>query len=100
MRADVNREYIANTEMFTIATMGYGPFTLNLYASMRRVGIGNELVVYTPDRSLYDDLVSRNIRAVHLGDAVLPDWSDHLAAGFNLIVALKFAIALEIMKSG
>jgi Nucleotide-diphospho-sugar transferase len=100
MRADVNREYIANTEMFTIATMGYGPFTLNLCASMRRVGIGNELVVYTPDRSLYDDLVSRNIRAVHLGDAVLPDWSDHLAPGFNLIVALKFAIALEIMKSG
>lgn len=51
-------EYIENTEIFTIATAGYRLFTLNLCASMRRAGTGNQLVVYTPDRGLYDDLIS------------------------------------------
>jgi hypothetical protein len=86
--------------MFTIATAGYVPFVLNLHASLQRIGLGNQLVVYTPDRSVKRELSVMGVRSLCFGHQCLPQWSDFKKPGFAEIVAYKYAVASEILSTG
>jgi len=86
--------------MYTIATAGYVPFVLNLHASMKRVGISNHLVVYTPDQELQRELSLMGLRSICFGQQNLPVWADFATADFVPILAYKYAVATEILLSG
>jgi hypothetical protein len=92
--------FLPNTVMYTITTAGYVPFVLNLHASMKRVGIGNHLVVYTSDQEVQRELSSMGLRSICFGQQKLPGWGDYATADFAQIVAYKYAVATEILLSG
>ena len=91
---------LPNTVMFTIATAGYVPFVLNLHASLQRIGLGNQLVVYTPDRAVKRELSARGVHSLRFGGQRYPRWSDYAGPGFTEIVAYKYAVASEILNTG
>ncbi len=91
---------LPNTVMVTIATAGYVPFVLNLHASLQRIGLGNQLVVYTPDRSVKRELSAMGVRSLRFGCQGYPRWSDYGGPGFAEIAAYKYAVASEILNTG
>ena len=92
--------FLPNTVMVTIATGGYVPFTLNLRASLQRIGLDNELVVYTPDRSVEQELSASGVRSLLFGRQRYQRWSDFQTPEFAKIVAYKWAVASEILSTG
>jgi hypothetical protein len=100
MAVSVAEPFLRNTLMCTISTAGYVPFVLNLHASLQRIGLGNNLVVYTPDRSVTRKLSAMGVRSVRFGGQRYPKWGDWGTPAFAKIVAYKFAVACEILNSG
>jgi hypothetical protein len=100
LHASQSKQFLPNTVMYTLATAGYVPFVLNLYESMKRVGMAEYLVVYTPSEAVQRELSAYGLRCQSLGKEELPDWGDYWTDAFAQIVALKYSIALEILKSG
>jgi Nucleotide-diphospho-sugar transferase len=94
------KEFLRNTVMYTLATAGYVPFVLNLHESMKRVGMAEHLVVYTPSEAVQQELQVYGLRCPRFGKEELPEWGDWFTPEFARIVALKFAIASEILASG
>ena len=86
--------------MYTLATAGYVPFVLNLHESMKRVGIAECLVAFSPNEAAQRQLSAYGLCALSLGREDLPDWGDWFTPEFARIVSLKFAIASEILMSG
>jgi hypothetical protein len=86
--------------MFTVATAGYVPFVLNLHSSLRRIGLGNHLVVYTPDRRVTRKLSAMGVHSVCFGPQRYQQWSDFNTREFAKIVAYKWAVASEILNTG
>jgi Nucleotide-diphospho-sugar transferase len=95
-----SESFLPNTVMYTITTAGFVPFVLNLHASMKRIGISNHLVVYTPDQEMQRELSSMGLRSICFGQQDLPVWADFLTAERGPIVAYKYAVATEILLSG
>src|SRR5262245_31675116 len=94
-------DFLADTQLFTIATRGYAPFAANLHASLDRLGLGSALAAYAADDRLVDDLAALAIDARPLPNAQnLPNWSNHMAAGFAEITACKYVVARNIMAEG
>jgi hypothetical protein len=100
MGANETEPFLPNTVMFTVATAGYVPLVLNLHASLRRIGLGNQLVVYTTDRTVKRELSAMGIRSLRFGRQRYVRWSDYKAPGFAEIVAYKYAVASELLKAG
>jgi Nucleotide-diphospho-sugar transferase len=94
------KEFLRNTVMYTLATAGYVPFVLNLHESMKRVGIAEHLVVYTPSQAVQEELQAYGLRCLRFGKEELPEWGDWFTPEFARIVALKFAVVSEILASG
>ena len=92
--------FLPNTAMVAVATAGYVPFVLNLHASLQRIGLGNQLLVYTPDGSVRRELSAMGVRSLRFGHQRLQRWSDHRAPGFAEIVAYKYAGASELLNAG
>lgn len=89
------------TVFFTIATEGFVPFVMNLHASLKPIGIDNQLVVYSLDDRAQAKLSGKGINCSrYAGADVEQPWSNFRAAGYTRIVSFKWAIALEILKSG
>jgi Nucleotide-diphospho-sugar transferase len=95
-----SKEFLPNTVMYTLATAGYVPFVLNLHESMKRVGMAEYLVVYTPSEAVQRELQAYGLHCIRFGREELPDWGDWFTPEFAHIVALKFAVASEILTSG
>jgi hypothetical protein len=92
--------FLPNTVMFTVATAGYVPFVLNLHASLRRIGLGNHLVVYTPDRRVKRELSAMGVHSLCFGPQHYGEWSDFNTREFAKIMAYKWAVASEILNTG
>jgi hypothetical protein len=92
--------FLQDTVMFTIATAGYVPFVLNLHASLQRIGLGKQLVVYTPDRRVKRKLSAMGVRCVRFGRQRYRRWSDFGTPEFNKFMAYKYTVATEILNSG
>lgn len=95
-----SKQFLPNTIMYTLATAGYVPFVLNLHESMRRVGMAECLVTFTPNEAVQRELSACGLRIFSLGREELPDWGDWFTPEFARIVSLKFAVASEILMSG
>jgi hypothetical protein len=85
--------------MFTIATGGYVPFVLNLHASLVRVGLGDELVVYSLDDEAQRKLSGAGIRSFRYAADPCQRWSDYGTLEFMRTNSFKYAVALEILKT-
>jgi hypothetical protein len=92
---------LPETVMFTTATAGYVPFTLNLHASLQRIGLGNQLIVYTPHRSVNWKLWARGVRSVvRAGSQPFRRWSNFNTPEFGKFMAYKWAVGSEILNTG
>lgn len=91
---------LQNAVLFTIATAGYVPFAANLEESLRRVGLGDQLTVYTPDTTVARELSALGVRCRYLEHQHVGGWSEYGTSGFVTITAYKFAVACEILKTG
>jgi Nucleotide-diphospho-sugar transferase len=100
LHASQSKQFLPNTVMYTLATAGYVPFVLNLHESMKRVGMAEYLVVYTPNEAVQHELQAYGLRCLCFGEEELPDQGDWFSPEFAHIVALKFAVASEILISG
>lgn len=92
---------LEETVFFTIATEGFVPFVLNLHASLKRLGLANQLVVYSLDDGAQSKLSGKGIRSSRYAAAEIEQpWSDFRAAGYTRIVSFKYAVALDILNAG
>jgi hypothetical protein len=91
---------LPNTVMFTVATAGYVPFVLNLDASLRRIGLGNQLLAYTSDSRVQRRLEKRGVRSIAYTAKRYPCWSDYGTPAFARIVAYKYEVASHILATG
>jgi len=90
----------SETVTFAIATMGYLPFVLNLHASLVRLGLGAELVVYSLDDEAHVALQREGIRSIRAGNASTPHLSVWGTPSFARTMAFKYEVALTILQSG
>jgi hypothetical protein len=95
-----SKQFLPNTMMYTLATAGYVPFVLNLHESMKRVGIAEHLVAFTPNEAVKNELSAYGLQALSFGTEALPDCGKFWTPEFAQIVALKFAVGIEILTSG
>ncbi|WP_363345805.1 putative nucleotide-diphospho-sugar transferase [Methylocystis echinoides] len=91
---------LPDTTLITVCTAGYLPFILNLHASLEQIGLGGELVVYTPDPSVQQMLSARGIRAEVFGRNSYNKWTNFGESGWCETMAYKYAVAAEILKTG
>jgi hypothetical protein len=71
-----------------------------LQASLERIGLGDQLIIYTPDLSVDRELSAMGVRSRRFGYQRVAEWSDYGTSGFGAIAAYKFAVACEILNSG
>jgi hypothetical protein len=94
-------QIISDTIMFSIATAEYVPFVMNLHESMQRVGLGKHLRVYTPNHNVQQTLLAAGVDSLRFGDQDLANWADFASSfEWTRIMAYKYAVATEILKSG
>jgi Nucleotide-diphospho-sugar transferase len=93
-------EKLPNTVMYTIATAGYVSFALNLLESMRRVGLGSQLVIFTPDQQVCAELSSLGVHCRYFPHQQVAKWSEYGTSGFGAIAAYKFAVGCDILDAG
>ncbi|MEQ1898886.1 MAG: putative nucleotide-diphospho-sugar transferase [Vicinamibacterales bacterium] len=86
--------------MFTIATGGYVPFVLNLHASLARIGLGDQLVVYSLDDRAHRVLSRAGVRSVRYGTGPGRQWTNWRTLGFMRTMSYKYSAALDILRSG
>jgi hypothetical protein len=91
---------LPNTVLFTIATEGYVPFVRNLHASLKRVGMGEQLVVYSLADRAQSELSDAGIRSLRYAADQCHQWSDYGTPGFMRTMWFKYAVALDVLKAG
>lgn len=84
--------------LFTIVTSGYVDLTLNLAASLRKLGLHTRLTVYALDASSADRVRLAGLSVIRWGGRdALSEWSDYKTPGFAEVTAAKYEIALQLM---
>lgn len=96
----LNAPSLPNTVMFTIATEGYLPFVWNLHASLARIGLGDSLVIYTLDEESHLELSAELSATVRYPLAQAHRGNSFGTAEFARTMSYKYAVALDILKSG
>jgi hypothetical protein len=86
--------------MFTIATDGYGAFVLNLHASLARLGLERELMVYSLDAAVHETLLAAGVRSIPYAAGARPACSPFGSHEFGQTMAYKYAIALDVLHAG
>ena len=89
-----------NTVLFSITTAGYAVFTLNLHASLCKLGLGKSLVVFCLDNESNELLRNKGLCTVSYEELNTQSWADFNSTGFAEIVSTKFTIASELMRKG
>jgi hypothetical protein len=62
--------------------------------------MAEHLVAFTPNETVQHELSARGLRSLTFGGEALADWGDFWTPEFAQIVALKFAVGMEILSSG
>jgi hypothetical protein len=96
----MREQRLENTVMFTIATGGYIPFVLNLHASLKRVGMQDQLVAYSLDNTAHAELSAAGVRSSRYTADNVQLWSDCLTPQFERTMSFKYEVALDILKAG
>jgi hypothetical protein len=91
---------LPDTVMFTIATNGYVPYVRNLHASLARLGLAENLLIYSLDDQAHSELIDSGLASIRHEAYVVPEWSDWHTPGFVRIMSFKYAVALPILEAG
>lgn len=92
------------TLLVTVTNRGFLPYTVNLHASLQRIGIGSDLLVVTPDVGTAEDLAKEfgMSTATYLREDVsAPDSRESfMSPGWSKLVFIKVDVMSQLLRAG